>query len=237
MNHRGGLYVIRYLYGPEYYVGATIDFRTRKARHWSQIRKGKAECTGLAEFAGRAGRDPGCFSFVPLMVCANADMKFFENRALEVFHGKPGNLNRLKAGNVPDDTTRAKLRAAHKARPPMITVRQRVSDETRALMSLVRKGKRTGSDNPSFGKVVSAEGRARRSAALKGRYVGAKNPMFGKGHSPETRAKMSASHIGERFTPERCANISASVRGIKRPYLRHDAKGRFTKAPALEAGG
>ena len=71
-------------------------------------------------------------------------------------------------------------------------------DETRAKMSVTRKGKKK-----------SPETCAKLSVALRGE----KNPRYGKKNTPEHQAKIVASNLGKKRTLEQCANISAALIG------------------------
>ena len=121
-----------------------------------------------------------------------------------------------------------------------------LSDETKAKMSVAKKGKsigpksaetrekmsaaKKGENNPSHGRILSAETREKMSAASKGR----KSPrMTGKKHSEETKAKMSLSHrtrmpiselhvdatnnVTRVFTEEHLLKLSAAKKGENNP--------------------
>ena len=64
---------------------------------------------------------------------------------------------------------------------------QTLSDITRAKLSLAKRGKYTGENNPMFGKMHSVETRAKISGALSGE----KHPLYGVVRSDESKKKMS----------------------------------------------
>lgn len=93
------------------------------------------------------------------------------------------------------------------------------SKETRAKMSVARKGKTPHNK----GKKMSAEQRAKVSANHAD-VSGEKNPNYGKKTSPEVCAKISAANKGKpsprkgtKHTPETCAKISVARKGKPSP--------------------
>ena len=73
------------------------------------------------------------------------------------------------------------------------------------------KGKRTGKDNPFYGKHHSEEAKNKNAEAHKGKYTGADNPFYGKHHTEETLKKMSEAH--KNMSEETRNKLSASVKG------------------------
>jgi hypothetical protein len=70
-------------------------------------------------------------------------------------------------------------------------------------------GKRSGENNPMFGRHHSEEARRKISNAFRGEN----NPQYGKPLSEETRKKISQSLKGKIFSEEHCNNLSKSLKG------------------------
>jgi group I intron endonuclease len=131
------------------------------------------------------------------------------------------------------EETRAKIAATLKGRQPPLTARRpkdyrttaetrermrvaalgkKHTDETKAKISALQKGKKRGP--------YSAERRANISAALKGRKPSAATmAALRRPHSEETKQKLRVAMLGRKHTDETKAKLSALQRGIKRgPY-------------------
>ncbi len=99
------------------------------------------------------------------------------------------------------------------------------SNETRAKMSAVKKGRKLSSGHVANiskaqrGRKHSPETKARMSVSHTGAghseatRVKLSQINKGKKHSPETKAKISASLRGRKLSPEACANMSAARKG------------------------
>ena len=87
------------------------------------------------------------------------------------------------------------------------------SPEAHVKMSLAKKGKYTGKDNPNYGKHHSPETCAYLSAIR----MGEKNPNYGKLMPKEQKAKIKAALTGKKKSPEHCKKLSESKTGKPLP--------------------
>lgn len=86
--------------------------------------------------------------------------------------------------------------------------------EEKIKMSMNRRGKCVGSNNPFYGKKHSQKTIEKIRNARK-KYTGCNHPLFGKHHSEETKRKISLSHIGKVIPDEVKLKLSKAKKGIK----------------------
>jgi group I intron endonuclease len=75
----------------------------------------------------------------------------------------------------------------------------KASDETRQILSKMKKGKYTGAQNPFYGKKHTEETRKRLSESHKYIFLGDKNPNYGKKHTAEAKERMRTSRKGKHI--------------------------------------
>lgn len=192
-----GIYVITSLSGKQY-VGSAVSFSARWRLHQHYLRKGQHHSSHLQRAWNKHGEE--AFVFSVLFICANPDLLFYEQRAINVLQPEYNvcKIAGSSLGVVRSAETRAKLSAT----------KQQTSPETRAKMAAAQKGKR-----------LSAEHRSKIGAASLGRKMSAEaiaktaSSKVGKKHSAEARAKMSSAAMGRKHSPEWCAKMSALNKG------------------------
>jgi group I intron endonuclease len=187
---RSGIYILRHSTGA-FYVGRSINLNERRMVHFYNIRNRRAKHTKFARFVESISARPEDFTFRPLLLCAPDDLKFYEDRALDVFINDPACLNMVRKGG-------------------------KHSPETCAKISRANTGKLAGVRHPMFGKTHSPETRQRISEVQRGRKQSAATVerriggLRGKPRPPEVRARISAGNTGKAKSLTHRAAMSAS---------------------------
>lgn len=183
MLKSSGIYQIRNTVNGEVYVGSATSLRRRWYEHQSCLRRGVHHAVTLQRSWKKNGEV--AFVFEPLLACAKGMLLFYEQRAIDVLRPKY-NMSRT-AGNC--------LGVKH-------------SDETRARMSAVNKGKKITPAHHAamlagrIGTKNTPEHNAKIAAAARGRPC-----------SAETKAKLAAHNAGKVLPLETREKISAALRG------------------------
>src|SRR5574343_274554 len=96
MIRRGGFYQILNAANGKRYVGSAKCFYTRKGKHFSALRLGQHHARHLQAAFQKYGIE--AFSFDVLLVCAQEDLLFYEQRAIDVL--RPEYNSSPTAGNT-----------------------------------------------------------------------------------------------------------------------------------------
>lgn len=172
MNFDCGIYAITSPSGKQY-IGQAKSIKKRWIEHRHLLRNGKHHCPGLQRAFnkyGESGLNFSIIAFVPSVQLNLREQEQIDARDWDLLY------------NVA-------LCAEAPARG------LRLSEERRKAISERQMGER----NPRFGKPHTAESRALMSLARKGKLTGEMHPGFGKPRSPETLKKLSEVRVG-RFT-------------------------------------
>ena len=217
----GGVYEIQNTVNGKRYIGSTVSFEKRFARHERELNQGAHHNQHLLNawqlHGGKA------FAFTPVMLCGPSEMHAWEQRYIDAV-APEYNIARtvlqpmLGRHHTPQAKALLRLRnTGQKRSPEMCAVtgmhsRGRVlSPETRAKMSAARTGKKRGP--------LSDEHKAKLSAARKGTHLSSERraqmviESTCRVHSAETRAKISDRKKGVRrapFSAEWRARLSAA---------------------------
>jgi hypothetical protein len=226
-----GVYLITNTANGKCYVGSAASFRTRFATHRHELRKGTHHSSKLQNAWDKHGEV--AFTFEKLLVCAKDMLVFYEQSVMDKFQPEYNILRHAHSslGLKHSESTRARLSALAKARPPrpgaplseeakrkisIANTGRAVSDETRAKLCEARKGK-----TPAKGMTQSATAKAAVSLRHKGKKrdpaaveAGAAKRR-GVPRSEETKAKLSAALRGRKRPPEVVARAVASKRAAK----------------------
>lgn len=227
-EYAGIIYLCRNRANGKMYVGQTR--RTLEKRMWfhlSDSRKGSLCRIHVAlRECGREG-----FDVYPIAQCAsiqelNLAEKFWIKKLHTLF---PSGYNQTPGGNgaPTSDQKRAILSAAHKGvKQSEEHIRKRFesrkgwkhSEETKKRLSQMNtKPKVEVPEKPKGPRVRSAETKARLSESLKKSF--AVNPR--RPWTEEERAKLSKQKKGVKFSEEHKEKISASLKGVPRPWARY----------------
>lgn len=186
---KSGIYLIRNRVTGRCYVGSALRLRSRMRMHVQLLNRGiHANCHLQSSWIKHG---PESFSLSPILICAPADLLFYEQRAIDTFRASVGVYNLAP-------TAGSQLGFRH-------------TEHARSRMSVMKKGRTLSGEHRARigmslrGHAVSLRHRAVTSARLKG------VPL-----SESHREKLSASHIGRRQKPEHVALRAESNRGKKR---------------------
>lgn len=203
-----GIYEIVNIANGKNYVGSSINMKKRWSEHRSGLRNNKHHARVLQRAWTKYGEES--FVFRPLLICAEAMLVFYEQRALDVI--KPEyNATLFAASPATDSVVRGKIRAA--------LIGHRVSDETRAKQAAVKRGRKQTPEAVA----ARVAGLAARSPEAK-RATAEKLSVAGKLHyanNPTARASIGAASKGRKATEEQKAKLRAYA--LNRPE-KHNAK-------------
>lgn len=189
-----GIYQITNLHNGKSYVGSAVSFSKRWKEHLRQLYNGNHHSTVMQRAWDKYGE--AAFGFKKLLVCAKADLLWFEQRAIDVL--KPAyNICKI-AGSVLGYRHTPEARAAAAKRATGNTNRRgrKESPEYCERISAGRKGK-------GVGRVLSEETKAKISASQLGKKISEDRKEHlrkintGKKHSAETIAKRAAKLKGK----------------------------------------
>lgn len=182
------------------YVGSAKRLRIRRKKHLDLLRGGRHPNIHFQRAWQKHGGS--AFQFRVLLVCAVADLIFYEQRALDVLMPE---LNILR-------TARSSL--GRKYTPEgyeriVVGNRKRASDLTwRANMSA-----------RCMGRIITPEQKAKISAALRGRTRPTEVCLKireGWARRPKSLVPKRSAPVGRKGSPEVCAKISAALKGRKK---------------------
>jgi len=182
-----GIYKIINVVNNKFYVGSAVNFKTRKARHWNELRKGKHNNGHLQAAWNKYGEQ--AFTFVIVQeLNAEDDLLAAENVWLKDCVG------RLECYNIGTNATAPLLGVTGEAHPvfgykhtPDTLKRIGETSKGRTFTEEVNKRKTAH----LHGKPKSIEVRAKISKTLSG----AGNPNYGKPRSAEFKEKVSKAII------------------------------------------
>lgn len=185
-----GIYQITNLQNGKCYVGSAASFTKRWKEHVRQLSNGNHHSTVMQRAWNKYGE--AAFEFKKLLVCAKADLIWYEQRAIDFL--KPAYNICKVAGSVLGyrHTDEAKTAAAERARGNTNRRGRKEPQEVCDRISAGRKGK-------GIGRVFDAETREKIAAAQRGRRLTEaqkqhlRNVNTGKTYSEETIAKRLAS--------------------------------------------
>lgn len=185
-----GIYQITNLQNGKCYVGSAVSFKKRWKEHLRQLSNGDHHSTVMQRAWDKYGE--AAFEFKKLLVCAKADLIWFEQRAIDAL--KPAYNICKVAGSVLGyrHTDEVKAAAAERATGDTHRRGRKEPAEVCARISAGRKGK-------GLGRVFSEETKAKISAAHTGRTIPA-----------DRRARISATLTGRKQDPELVAKRAAS---------------------------
>jgi group I intron endonuclease len=193
-----------------FYIGSAVNLSRREAVHRSTLNHGKHSNIKVQ----RCWNKYRVFVFNVLEICEKSELISREQFYLDKYFNNKKNTNIAPTAGS--------------------TLGRIFSDETKAKMSKVQKGKK--------GYVRSAETLKKLSLSQKGRIISAEhraklsNANKGKTLSIETRQKISAAGKGRVFSDEHRAKISAAHKG-KVHSVEHHKKVTATKKLRREQSG
>ena len=208
-----GIYQITNTVNGKCYVGSAVSFRKRWKEHVRQLANGNHHSTVMQRAWNKYGES--AFEFKKLLVCAQADLLWFEQRALDVL--KPAYNICKVAGSVLGyrHTEEAKAAAAMRAAGNTHRRGRKESKEVCERISVGRKGK-------GVGRVLSEETKEKIAAAQRGRTISEERKEHlrqlntGKKQSPETIEKRMQKLRGRTRSAEAIARTTAKNKGSKR---------------------
>lgn len=194
-----GIYQITNLHNGKAYVGSAVSFRNRWKEHLRQLKNGKHHSTVMQRAWDKYGE--ASFEFKKLLVCAKADLLWFEQRAIDNL--KPAYNICKVAGSVLGyrHTPEAKAAAAKRATGNTHRRGRKEPEEVCKRISAGRKGK-------GVGRVLSEETKAKIAAAHRGRTI-----------PEDRRTRISAALTGRKQDPELVAKRAA---GCYRDVVQED---------------
>lgn len=216
---KSGIYIIENALTPaKVYVGSALDLKARARNHMNLLSLGGHHSRKLQNAYNKHGKD--IFSVRTLFYCTPEMLLFFEQRAIDALASSTigYNVNPVAGSNLG----------------------RKFSEETRARMSVARKGKPCPRGAASrTGRHATPEHRVKISIALKGKKKAPKHckslslSATGRILSEDTKKKMSASRVGKKQSQQTIAKrINSRLHGKKHDhecYSRpRDTNGRFT---------
>ncbi len=227
-----GVYEIRNTLNNKVYIGSSINLEKRLAEHQSKLARGKHCSTHLQAAWDKYG---SCnFSFKKLLVCADKDILFYEQRLIdgyEAMNPVSGYNKRIvaqsNAGMKHSEETRRKVSAGMKGRIVSTETREKISsanlgrkntDLSRLRMSEARKGVRLSVDQiESRSKLTIDKVAEIRSLCLETNATHLQlSTMFG----------VSRESIGEILRGETWAYPEAGLRDVLLEKERNDRRNR-----------
>lgn len=228
---RGGVYQIRDRESGNLYIGSSCNIFQRFHSHWSKLARGIHANKYLQAAWNKYGESR--FAFEALLFCAERDLIFYEQRAIDAFASSDRrfgfNLRKTASSNAG-----LKMSDESKKKISDIVKGRRHTDEARAKISKAKLGKK----RPGLGAFMAilhkgnkyrvghkhtAESKALMSKNRMGKALGPK-PQNGPkisaalmGHklSDETKAKIAAKALGRKASEETKAKLSAMRTGRK----------------------
>ena len=196
----GGVYKIQNTVNGKRYIGSAVSLKKRWRAHRWWLRRGEHHSRSLQRAWDKYGE--AAFEFIPMLICDPVDLILHEQLALDGL--KPEYNIAKKAGS---------------------TLGVRYSDEAKARISKIHKGKKLSAEHiaviikTNTGKKCAPETRAKIGRGNKGKKRSAaacaalSKRMRGRVDSEATQRKKSMSHTGMKHSAETKAKIGNSNRG------------------------
>lgn len=197
-----GIYTITNTANNKMYVGSAVHINNRFGEHKKLLKKGAHHSVKLQRAWDKYGAES--FQFHPMLICAKADLIFFEQRAIDAFKAVSFGYNvSPTAGNTLgvrfSDESKKKISIALTGKKNRLGAV--LSDETKRKISASNTGKtlsdvtKTKIGAANIGKIVSDETKRRMSDSAKNLSAEFKKNRglsnIGKIHSDATKAKIS----------------------------------------------
>ena len=218
-----GIYQIYNLVNGKIYVGSAASLYARHKGHLSQLRKKRHHSVLLQRACNKHGEGNFVFELLELVGNKNnliAREQYWIDLLKPEYNICPKAGNSLGRKCSPEQIYNMSLRM----RGTKNCLGRKLSDETKAKISLAHKGKKTSKETgikislATKGGKRSVETRNKMSLAKRNMSQETKAKMslanmgkkrwLGKTHSDETKAKMSLWQKGRKLSPEHCANIA-----------------------------
>lgn len=226
---KSGIYMWTCVPNGKKYVGSAVDLHQRRSVHLSCLRAGDHHSIHFQRAWDKHGE--ASFRWKVLLVCAPADLLFYEQRVIDVL-GPELNIARVAGSSLGvkhTEETKAKLRAAfnrpeHKMLKSELTKAQMRNPTRRQALIDANTGKKASLEtrkklsDSHMGKKPTDLTRQKLSASQKARWK-----------SDEARQAVSNFHKGRKRPPETGLRISASLKA--RNENRKEALRCSTTAP------
>ena len=143
-----GIYQIKNKYNGKFYIGSSVDIRGRFYNHKGQLNRNIHDNQYLQNAWNKYGESN--FEFSVIKGCDPSDLIVEEQKELDAHFGKEYCYNLSPSADVPmrgiprSEETKLKISMAQKGK-------LRWTKEQKKQMSINRKGKNTGKDNPRYG--------------------------------------------------------------------------------------
>ena len=199
-----GVYKILNIITRDYYLGGSVNIKSRFSYHRRTLRGNKHFNCHLQNAWNKYGEQ--AFEFSVVLLCDREHKLYFEDGFIKLL--KPA-YNMSKDATAPmqgryhSEETKRKMSESHKG--------QHRTEETRQRMRESQKGELSH----NFGKSMSEEQKLKISESEKGEL----NHNFGKRLSEETKHKMSVAKkgkptgwLGKHHTEETCVKMSESAK-------------------------
>lgn len=180
MNKISGLYKIVNKTNGKFYIGSSNDINRRFSRHLLDLVKNKHDNQHLQHSWNRYGKDN--FLFEVYKICEINNLLVEEQKELDIWVGKDGCYNMRKDAECPTNIGEPRSEEIRKKISLTQKGKPRWTEEQKRQMSIDRKGKYTGKDSHRYGKHFN--------------------------HTEEAKRKISEASKNQKWSIQRCENIS-----------------------------
>lgn len=212
-----GVYEIRNTLNNKVYIGSSINVSKRLNAHRNHLKRGAHESIHLQASWNKYG--PEAFQFAPLLVCAEKDILFYEQRIMDGYKANQREFGYNKR-IVVETCAGMKLSNEHKAK--IAAKVPRGPDHQYYGVGLCPKAYQVAADLKR-GKPMPAEQRAKISASTKGKK---KHPGFG--------AILSAARKGVPYSDQARRNMSLARTGMIQTREAKENKGKLNYEKVAE---
>ena len=216
-NHSAGVYEIRNTLNNKVYIGSSININKRLNAHKNHLKRGAHGSVHLQASWNKYGAN--AFQFKRLIVCAEKDILFYEQRIMDGYKANQPKFGYNKrivvetcAGTKLSDEHKAKIAASVPRGEAHQYFGKGLCDKAYQVAADLKRGK-----------PMPAEQRAKISSTLKGRK---KHPGFGE--------ILSAARKGIRFSDEARKNMSLARTGLVQSKAHKENIGKMDYAKASE---